>query len=195
MKRKKAGRKTTKKTAGRTDAEQVSAMLERNLIDVLKDHPAAPGDHFWECPDGGIVDGISLPADLDAVAFLVATLRSLEVITIGQGSPDGEDKRISALFDSLKVAYRAGFAMAVRVYAADLKNAPRVASICDALARGRRIGAETNKRKAEPTRTAIRKRFQELRKTITKKTVRYLRVAEEFEMSERHVQRIVDGID
>ena len=164
MKRKKAGRKTREKRAGRAGTERVSAMLERKLVDVLRDRPAAPGDEFWKCPDDGVVDGISLPADLDAAAFLAATAHFVGAMAIELGSPDGEDKRRWALYDSLGVAYRAGFAMAVRVYAADLKNVPRVASIRDALARGRRIGAETNRRKAEPTRKAIRKQFRELRK-------------------------------
>lgn len=191
MKRKKAGRKTRKKPAGRVDAEQVSAMLERKLVDVLNNRPAAPGDEFWKCPHDGIVDGIALPADLDTVAFLAATAHFLGAMAIGLGSPDGEDKRRGALYESLGLAYRAGFAMAVRVYADDLKNAPRVASIRESLERGRRIGADTNKRKAEPRRKAILKRFKELEKTIPKATARYLRIANEFKMDEGSVGRII----
>ncbi len=72
---------------------------------------------------------------------------------------------------------------------------PENAAIRTALARGRKKGAAVVRQKAAPTHKAIRKRFKELRKTTPKKTVRYLRVAEEYGMSERQVARIVDGID
>lgn len=72
---------------------------------------------------------------------------------------------------------------------------PEATAIRTALARGRKKGGAVNRRKAAPTHKAIRKRFRELRKTTPKKTVRYLRVAEEYGMSDRQVARIVDGID
>jgi hypothetical protein len=61
--------------------------------------------------------------------------------------------------------------------------------------RGSRKGGDARRKQAEPNHKAIRKRFRELRKTVTKKTVRYVRVASEFEMSDRQIARIVDGID
>ena len=56
-------------------------------------------------------------------------------------------------------------------------------------------GGAARRKKVAPTHKAIQKRFRELRKSIPKKTVRYLRIAGEYEMSDRHVARIVEGID
>ena len=142
-----------------------------------------------------MVGGISLPADLHAVAILAATAHFVKVMATGLSSPDGKEKLSGAVFNSIELAYRAGFAMAVRVYADDLRNVAAVASIRAALARGREKGGAANRKKAAPIHKAIRKLFRELRKTVPKKTARYLRIAKEYGLSDRQVSRIVDGID
>lgn len=58
-----------------------------------------------------------------------------------------------------------------------------------------RKGGAARSKQAEPNHKAIRARFRALKKSVPKKTARYARLAAEFTMSERNVQRIVDGLD
>jgi hypothetical protein len=115
---------------------------------------------------------------------------------------DGKQKleaihqRLAALIrGGLEAAFRDGFYLALLHHADDLKTTVEAAPLIESLREAARKGGAARRAKAEPTHKAIRKRFRELRKTTPKKTVRYLRVAEEFDISERHVARIVDGID
>lgn len=105
------------------------------------------------------------------------------------------DQGRQRLRDVLAHSYRRGFYLAVLRYRDELKHVPEAASILRSLRRNAAKGGEGRRKKAEPRQKEIRKRFRELRKTTAKKTLRYLRVAEEFGMSDRHVARIVEGID
>jgi hypothetical protein len=88
-----------------------------------------------------------------------------------------------------------GYFLAVLRYADDLKTSSEAAPVLEALKQGRNKGGEARRKKAEPIHKEVKRRFKELRKTVPKKTARYLRVAEEFGISDRHVARIVDGLD
>jgi hypothetical protein len=96
---------------------------------------------------------------------------------------------------SLEISYRRGFYLALLRYENDLMQSKEAAELIANMRRNSAKGAAARRKQAAPTHRAIQKRFRELRKTTPKKTVRYLRVAEEFEMSDRQVARIVDGID
>lgn len=102
---------------------------------------------------------------------------------------------LEILHCAIRMAMAQGFFLAIMRYAADLKHAPEAVAVLESLRRNSAKGAAARRKQAAPTHRAIQKRFRELRKTTPKKTVRYLRVAEEFEMSDRQVARIVDGID
>lgn len=96
---------------------------------------------------------------------------------------------------TLEDCFRQGFYLALLRYADDLKTSAEAEPLIEGLRQAARKGGAARRAQAAPIHKAIRKRFRELRKTTPKKTVRYLRVAEEFEMSDRQVARIVDGID
>lgn len=106
-------------------------------------------------------------------------------------TPDGW----RAIGEAIKEAFRSGFYLALLRYADDLKTSAEALPLIEGWREAARKGGAARREQAAPTHKAIRKRFRELRKTTPKKTVRYLRVAEEFQISERHVARIVDGID
>ena len=102
------------------------------------------------------------------------------------------------LHAAINTAMAQGFFLALRRYAEDLKHVPEAAALLEKEQTRKETARRNGKVRAEkaaPTHKAIRKRFRELRKTIPKKTVRYLRVAKEFGKSDRHIARIVDGID
>lgn len=199
MKRKPTKRKTAKKRAA------LPAKSLRDLPDMPSDclddtlSPAAVATLLYGPRSLG---DIPLPDDLGTVAAFVAfrhAQRNDDVNRfypwIADKYPDPADARYNAEIGSIAHAFRSGFCFALLHYADELKSVPEAVAIREALERGREKGAAASRKKAEPTHAAIRKRFRELRKTTPKKTVRYLRVAEEFGMSDRHVARIVDGID
>jgi hypothetical protein len=95
----------------------------------------------------------------------------------------------------LEASYSRGFYLALVRYRDDLRNVPEAAAMLESLRRNSAKGAAARRKQAAPTHRAIQKRFRELRKTVPKKTARYLRIAGEFGMSDRHVARIVDGIN
>lgn len=76
-----------------------------------------------------------------------------------------------------------------------LIEAAEAGPILEQIQRAAKKGGAARKAKVAPTHKAIQRRFRQLRKESPKKTVRYLRVAEEFGMSDRNVARIVEGID
>jgi hypothetical protein len=102
---------------------------------------------------------------------------------------------LEIIHGAIRAAMAQGFYLAIMRYAADLKAAPEASAVLEGLRRASKKGADARRKQAAPIHRAIQKRFRELRKTVPKKTARYLRVAEEFEMSDRQVARIVDGID
>lgn len=102
---------------------------------------------------------------------------------------------LMVLHAAINTAMAHGFYLALTRYADDLKNVPEAEALLKAKREGAKKGGAARRAAAAPTHKAIRKRFRELRKTSPKKTARYLRIAEEFEMSDRHVARIVEGLD
>jgi hypothetical protein len=96
---------------------------------------------------------------------------------------------------ALAISYHRGFRLALLRYADELKKSAEAAPILERLQRAAKKGGDARRAQAQPAHRAIRKRFKELRKTNPKKTARYLRVAEEFGISDRQVARIVDGLD
>jgi hypothetical protein len=99
------------------------------------------------------------------------------------------------LHAAISTAMAQGFFLALVRYADELKHVPEAAAMIQQRQAAAKKGGEGRRKKAAPNHKAIQKRFRELRKTVPKKTARYLRVADEFGMSDRHVARIVDGID
>ncbi|GDX96179.1 hypothetical protein LBMAG47_18430 [Planctomycetia bacterium] len=102
---------------------------------------------------------------------------------------------LMVLHAAINTAMAQGFFLAMWRYADDLKQSAEAAPVIEGLREAARKGGAARRAQAAPIHKAIRKRFRELRKTTPKKTVRYMRVGEEFQISERHVARIVDGID
>lgn len=99
------------------------------------------------------------------------------------------------LHAAVNTAMAQGFFLALVRYADDLKNVPEAVAMLEKRREIARSNGKARSKKAEPKHKAIRARFRELRKTIPKKTARYLKVGNEFGMSDRQVFRIVDGID
>jgi len=95
----------------------------------------------------------------------------------------------------LQCAFRDGFYLALVHHSNDLKNNAEAAPLLEGLREAASKGAAARRKQAEPLRKAVCKRFRELRKTVPKKTVRYLKIAGELEISERHVARIVNEAD
>ena len=161
------------------------------------------------------IAGIPLPYDLEPAIRWYAreefwTLENTLIRPPWTHAPDGEDSEENypgwkeadmplegwqTIHVTLRDCIRKGFFLALMRYADDLKHVPEAAALLEQKRKAAKKGGESRRKKAEPNHKAIRKRFRELRKTIPKKTVRYLRVAEEYGMSDRHVARIVDGID
>jgi hypothetical protein len=212
MKRKSAKRKTTKKKPGLTarPLRELGGEVLRNLPDRWEPHTG-----MWGLCQRTEVNGVPLPPDLeDAIAYyarnevrnLVSQLRS------GLSRPiydrDGNEEEVEIapplalagvhveeILDCVEGGMWKAFSLALLRYAEDLKRSAEAAPLLEGLREAARMGGAARREQAAPTHKAIRKRFRELRKTTPKKTVRYLRVAEEFDISERHVARIVDGID
>ncbi len=163
------------------------------------------------------IAGIPLPPDLEkAVRYYAGgDFKSLENSLTRPPwtyAPDGEDSEANypgwkeaeitpdgwhEIRRSLEGCFRQGFFLALLRYADDLKRSAEASPLLEGWRKAARKGAAARRAQAAPNRKAVCKRFRELRKTTPKKTVRYLRVAEEFGMSDRHVQRIVNeaGID
>jgi len=75
-----------------------------------------------------------------------------------------------------------------------LVHLPEATAIRSALARGRKKGGAVNRQKAEPQRTAIRKRFRELRKSGFSPTDARNVLAQETKKSFRQLQRDTKGL-
>lgn len=155
------------------------------------------------------IEGVPIPKDLELICGAEARdeARLMEhVLTIdAEGWSVHEDLSLPIryqhvlYFESVVAdALETGFRLALRRYAEDLKHVPEAAALLEKEQTRKETARRNGKVRAEkaaPTHKAIRKRFRELRKTIPKKTVRYLRVAKEFGKSDRQIARIVDGID
>jgi hypothetical protein len=213
MKRKSAKRKTTKKKPGLTakPLRELGGEVLRNLPARWEPHTGS----FWGVRQRTEVNGVPLPPDLeDAIAYyarnevrnLASQLRS--GISRPMCDHDGNEEEVEIapplalagehveeILDCVEGGMWKAFSLALLRYADDLKRSAEAAPLIEGLREAARKGGAARRAKAEPIHKAIRKRFRELRKTTPKKTVRYMRVAEEFEITDRHVARIVDGID
>jgi len=97
--------------------------------------------------------------------------------------------------DEIQSALQAGFYFAVKRYAHELREVPAITEFIVKRIDAAHKGGEARRTNAEPRHKGIRKRFRELRKTSPKKTVRYRRLADEFDLSDRQIARIVAGLD
>ncbi len=169
--------------------------VELGMQDPLPRPPAAWDDiKFLEQVTLGRWLEFPMPAEVqDAIQRLAEFISKRASHSHFGDSPTAE--QLQSLRVALEISYRRGFYLALLRYENDLKIVPEAAAMLEGLRQAARKGGAARRAKAEPTHKAIRKRFRELRKTTPKKTVRYLRVAEEFGISDRHVARIVDGID
>jgi len=100
---------------------------------------------------------------------------------------------------ALQRAVEAGFYLALLRYADDLKNVPEAVANLERLKRGRKKGTATTKRKAEPRRMAIRRRFREKRKSGFSKGAAREEIQQEYrskgeKISIRHLERCTRGL-
>lgn len=96
-------------------------------------------------------------------------------------------------------AVETGFYLALLRYADDLKSSVEASAILEGLKNGRRKGTETTKRKAEPRRMAVRRRFRELRKSGFNKGTAREEIQQEYrskgeEISVRQLERYTEGL-
>ena len=108
---------------------------------------------------------------------------------------DSSTKWFSRLYQHCLQIMRDGFVVALVRYQQELRENAEAAAMLAAARANSKKGAAARRKQAAPNHRKIQKLFRELRKTSPKKTVRYLRVAKEFKMSDRQIARIVDGID
>lgn len=108
-----------------------------------------------------------------------------------QGATAEQRKRLA---DVLARSYARGFYLALVRYADDLKAVPEAAAIRAALERGRKKGAAVVRQKAAPKKTAIRKRFRELRKSGFTKTDARKVLEQETGFSFRQIERDTKGL-
>jgi hypothetical protein len=137
---------------------------------------------------------VEIPADLEEAICREADRIHERYKWVREQAPNAE----WAVEEVKWVAWRAietGFYLALLRYADHLKTSVEATAILEHRRQTAQKNGKARTKKVAPTHKAIQKRFRELRKTCPKKTARYLRVAEEFGMSDRHVARIVDGLD
>lgn len=146
--------------------------------------------------------GIDVPDDVDDL-FARDGGRIYEAwrTMVDQTRAVGDKAETEGLIETVRwIALRAvetGFYLALMRYADDLKSSAEAGPILERLRKNAKKGGAARRKKAAPTHKAICKRFRELRKTVPKKTARYLRIAGEFGMSEGQIRRIISdaGID
>jgi hypothetical protein len=151
------------------------------------------------------VKGVPLPKDLERICDREA--RDLaeymgHVLTVeAAGWSQHEDLSLPITTDHVQyfrseiaAAMETGFLIAVQRYADDLKHVPEVKTIRAALERGRKKGADTVRKKAAPKKTAIRKRFRELRKSGFTKTDARKVLEQETGFSFRQIERDTKGL-
>lgn len=159
------------------------------------------------------IAGIPLPPDLEPAIEHYAKREFLDLIDnlkippwmydedkTADDYPDWKSPELSsddrkAIAHSLMTCVRRGFYLALLRYSDDVKAAAEAAAFQEKRLSGSHKGGDVRRREAAPKHKAIRARFRALKKTIPKKTARCARLAAEFKMSDRNVQRIVDGLD
>jgi hypothetical protein len=207
VKKKAARRETAKKSP------QLSAKPLRELWSRLSDPADRSMLTTMVSSPLQVVPGVPLPPDLEEACRFFAQEETRDLVRWLLDPPlipldnvledyepafdrlDLDDAHVWEIQASVKKAVRIGFNLALLRYADDLKHVPEAAALLEKKRSAAKKGGNARRKQAEPNHKAIRKRFRELRKTVPKKTARYVRVAGEFEMSDRQIARIVDGID
>ncbi len=100
---------------------------------------------------------------------------------------------------AINTAMAQGFFLALTRYADDLKSSVEASAILEGLKKGRKKGTETTKRKAEPRRMAVRRRFRALRKSGFNKGDARGEIQQEYrlkgeEISVRQLERYTEGL-
>ena len=146
-----------------------------------------------------VINGVVLPENLVEVATDCGKKGAefyselVEHGCVGPGKYFTDE--VDFICKSIRSSLEKGFVLAILRYADELKSNPEAAAMLAAARANSKKGAAARRKQAAPNHRKIQKLFRELRKTLPKKTVRYLRVAKEFKMSDRQIARIVDGID
>jgi len=160
------------------------------------------------------VNGVTLPPDLEQGLLYYSRKTTKDLVwRLRDGLRDGwverdewvEDEiypplcmdqgHVDEIFDRVRDSMREMFYLAVLHYADDLKKSEEATPFLETLRNASRKGGEARHAKAQPVHKAICKRFRELRKTVPKKTARYLRIHRETGLSERQIMRIVKELD
>ena len=99
----------------------------------------------------------------------------------------------------LERCFRQGFYLALLRYADDLKQSAEATAFLEGLKKGRKKGTATTKRKAEPRRMAVRRRFRALRKSGFNKGDAREEIQQEYrlrgeEISVRQLERYTEGL-
>jgi len=146
-----------------------------------------------------VINGVVLPGNLVEVATDCGSKMGEFYSELAERGFVGPGKHFTDEVDFICKSNRSslekGFVLAILRYADELKLNPEAAAMLAAARANSKKGAAARRKQAAPNHRKIQKLFRELRKTSPKKTVRYLRVAKEFKMSDRQIARIVDGID
>lgn len=146
-----------------------------------------------------VINGVVLPGNLVEVATDCGSKMGEFYSELAERGFVGPGKHFTDEVDFICKSNRSslekGFVLAILRYADELKLNPEASAMLAAARANSKKGAVARRKQAAPNHRKIQKLFRELRKTSPKKTVRYLRVAKEFKMSDRQIARIVDGID
>lgn len=156
------------------DLHRVAEAMANDKVDLLKLHLKIPANVLDDIPGGSKYLVGKNPRDV--------TLQLPEWAWLILG-------------EAIQTTLKAGFYFAVMRYADDLRQVSELAALLEQRRVAAQKGGAGRRKKAEPNHKKIRKLFREMRKTTPKKTVRYLRIADEFEMSDRQIARIVEGLD
>lgn len=161
-------------------------------------------DCNWETESKLPFGPVGIPADIDD-AFNDNGIRMFEqwkglYDLIRRGGDENEVEATVGLVKNLAInSVEIGFYLALLRYADDLKNAPEAAAILEGLKKGRKKGTETTKRKAEPRKMAVRRRFRALRKSGFNKGDAREEIQQEYrskgeEISVRQIERYTEGL-
>jgi hypothetical protein len=157
-------------------------------------------DCTWETESKLPFGPVGIPADIDD-AFNDNGSRIFEqwkglYDLIRNGSSESEIEAVVGMARNVAInAVEIGFYLALLRYADHLKTSVEATAILEHRRQTAQKNGKARAKKAAPTHKAIQRRFRQLRKDSPKKTVRYLRIAGEYGMSDRQVARIVAGID
>jgi hypothetical protein len=149
-----------------------------------------PANGRWKPVQKSEIAGISLPANLDAIAELIGREHAewyreshpFPAIALPDHQADFLCKEIAS-------AVRQGFVLAVLRYADDLKHVPEALAMLEANRRNSARGGVARSKQADPRRREARRLDRELRKTVKKKYLRVQRIATEMRCSEKTVER------